>query len=539
MGAARAVARQLDAETRSAIATAARAEQMRRSFAAFVRGGWHVLDPETPLEWNWHHDVVCEQIQGVLMDWLRWKKDRSFRQRVKNMLVNMPPGTTKSRIISVFAMAWMWLHAPSWSVLCLSANPDVAMRDAMFARDLVTSDWYRETFGITWTIREDQDQKGKYRNTVGGERTSKGITSKITGNRADAIFIDDPNDMDEVYSEAERKKVNGKFDNAIYNRVNDQRSAVRVVMQQRGHVDDLSGHWLRKVRNVTIVDLPMEAQNDNLSAQMRKGTPYGVVERRTTVGEALQPSRFTPEFLAEERERLGTFGYEAQYNQRPAQLDAGMIKRRWWRFFVPPGFDAIVQSRPEGCNDNVPSRLSERVHGARDDHWTKRLELDWWSMTVDASFGSTSDTASAVAIQVVAGRGADRFVFVDSTKVRTFFETLAEIARLLQEYPAINRVLVEKRANGAPVIEVFQRDIPGFIGIEPMGKMPGAVAMSPAIESGNVYLLEGAPWLQEFVDELSMFPKGKRDDRVDALAQLMAYHAQDMSELARWKALAG
>jgi len=41
------------------------------------------------------------------------------------------------------------------------------------------------------------------------------------------------------------------------------------------------------------------------------------------------------------------------------------------------------------------------------------------------------------------------------------------------------------------------------------------------IENGFVHLPEAAPWLAEYLHEMTTFPKGKRDDQVDSTAQFL------------------
>lgn len=525
-----------DGRRRTQVAQGARAKLARRSLYHFFVQGWGALEPDTKLDLNWHHKLVCDVIQGILTDWMKKRSDKRFRQRARSAIFNLPPGTTKSRIISVFAPAWMWLHCPTWSVLCLSANPDVATRDAGYSRDLIESDWYRQTFGITWAIRSDIDAKGKFKNTMGGERTSRGLTSKIVGNRADAILIDDPNDMYDVFSEPSRREVNSKFDNAIFNRVNDQRSSVRILMQQRGHEDDLTGHWLRKDKNALHVNLPME-----FDRARRFQSVFGV-DPRNDNGQLLHEERFTPEFIADEKHRLGTFGFEAQYNQNPGSLDGEMFPRIWWRFFTIAGRPGEGFARPLGCatNENAPAvELANKVAAKSDAHWTKKLDLDELFVSVDATFGSVSDTASEVGLIAVGRKGAKLYVLEDRTEVMTFPTTKAAVRSIIADYPATRRTLIEKKANGQAVIDDLTNEIPGLVGIDPEGgKSARASVASARVEAHDVLLLEGARWLAKWVEQFGMFPHGKRNDRVDALSQLVVHLTGKGTAKSRWKALA-
>ena len=526
-------AHNLTPDRRQAIGSGARAELSRRSLFHFFKFGWHVLEPETPLELNWHHKLICDYIQAMLEDWIACKRGAMTKPRVQNALFNLPPGTTKSRIISVYAVAWMWLRYPSWTVLCLSGNPDVAERDAMLCRELIESDWYR-SLGATWVIRDDVDAKKKYRNSMGGERTSRGMMSKIVGNRTDAWLIDDPNDMYEVLSDSIRNGVNSKFNDQIFNRINDPRISLRILMQQRGHTQDATGFWEGK-GDVVKVNIPMEFDPANVSR-----TPFGFCDPRTDKGELLHATRFTPEFVAQERRRLGSFMYEAQYNGNPKSLDTGMFKRRNWRFFRWADAPVLDTLRPAGClqKPEAPAVvLGYRPNGA--------LDVGWLAITVDATFGSESDAASRVGLALCAGRGADRFVIADRSDVMSFPATLLAVEALVLEAKARFpknplRIIVEKKANGAAVIQTMKKKFHGFIAVEPEGgKFARANAMLPGQESGNWYLLDDAEWIPAFVDEFSLFGPGcDYDDRVDMMSQLHIFCETQLGALAKWEAMA-
>jgi predicted phage terminase large subunit-like protein len=473
----------------------------------FVQQGWHVLEP-FELEATWHHDAICKNVQGMLEEWLHHRDDKLFKMRWHKLLLNICPSSLKSRIIMVFAVAWMWLRCPSFQWLCVSANPANVTRDAEACRDLVTSRWYRETFHVTWTIRDDIDAKAKFATTAGGVRISRGLIAKFTGIHVDGILIDDPDDAHDVHSEASRRERAGKIE-SISSRLNDKRYFVMVHAQQRVHVDDSTGDLLSR-GGCLHASYPLEYK-----AEWRHDSPF-FADPRAVEGENLHELRFTAEVISEARRELGTHGFEAQYNQNPAPLEGGMFQRQWFRFFRISGTQVGPFARPRGCSGDEAITLEHRDGG--------RLDLDDLAITVDATFGSVNDSASAVGLTVIGIKGVRRFVLEDRTKPMTFVETKVAIRQLLRDYPQVGRVLVEKKANGAAVIEDLELEFAGFIPLEvDGGKTSRAYAMSAAIEAGTVYLLEGSSWLDEWVAELCVFDHGKRDDRVDALSQLMAY----------------
>jgi predicted phage terminase large subunit-like protein len=499
------------------------------SLAEFVKQGWHVLEP-VELEWNWHHDALCANIQGMLDEWLRIRELREtlrakrerqiWKQRWQKLIVNICPSSLKSRIIMVFAVAWMWLRCASWTVLCVSANPENVRRDAEACRDLITSAWYRDTFGITWAPREDIDAKSKFQTTAGGQRISRGIGGKFTGIHVDAIFLDDPDDATDVHSEAERRKRSAKM-RALSSRLNDKRHFVMLLVQQRVHIDDASGEQLDK-GGWLHAQYPTHYRADK-----RRDSPF-YTDPRTIEGENLHPERFTPEVIAAAKLELGSQGYDAQYECDPAPADGVMFKTGWFRYFR-------IAGEPLGGARRVASAWSgecEIVERYSDG----KLVLDWLAVSADCTFGSLSDTASAVSLQVIGGRGPKRFVFLDRTRPMTYPETRDQISALILEWSQRVRcgvsVLVERKANGQAVIDELSIVFSGLIAIDPEGgKVARAAAMSPAIESGCVYVLEGAEWVEPYITEIVAFPFARRDDRVDGLSQTMHHYRADLDAM--------
>jgi hypothetical protein len=226
-------AEEVDAERVAEInSRAAQVEQLRVTIrkkrctdrlSEFCKDAWHALHPTTRLEWSWHHDALCDHLQWALEGWMRTQSDVTYRQAVRWIIYNIPPGTLKTEILMVFAPAWMWMRWPSWRVLCLSSNPKVALQSAVDSRRVILSSWYQQTFQPTWSLREDQNAKGDFGTTAGGQRLSHGMTAQVVGEHADAILLDDPNDPKSANSKSEREEVCRAWDDAIQNRVTDER----------------------------------------------------------------------------------------------------------------------------------------------------------------------------------------------------------------------------------------------------------------------------------------------------------------------------
>lgn len=474
-----------------------RVRAARRSLSEFVRYGWHVLEPDTPLEWNWHHEEVCAHVQGVLDGWLRKRQDPEHVQLVRNLAINVPPGSLKSRIIAVYAHAWQWVRCPSWKLICLSVNADAALRDARAAREVIRSDWYQGWFQPDWSLKDDQDALGNYGNTAEGFRLSRASGSEIVGLRGDAIFMDDPNNPKEAQSEKVRREVNGLWDTNTYTRVNDMRSSVRLIVQQRVHELDLTGHVLSKApEDWCLLRLPAEYEVDRPCR-----TPFGG-DRRSNPGESIHPARFTPDVLEGERRR-GAYLYAGQYQQRPAPEGGGILRREWFKLIDPGDLP-----KPEQM-----------------------------VISVDCAAKKTED-GSYTAILVAARRGPNRYIMHVERGRWAISEMIARILKVREQFKQASRVLVEEKAAGMAVIETLQSKISGVIPIKVSAgdsKVSRAMAVQPECESLNVLIVKGGAWQEDFLHELCTFPNGANDDQVDVFTQALNYWRDPSRLWDAWK----
>lgn len=331
-----------------------------------------------------------------------------------------------------------------------------------------------------------------------------------------------------MHGEPERKRTQAKY-RAAANRVKDPRTALRLVIQQRVHVDDLTGYLIARATAavpVEVFSLPLQFDPDR-----RCHTFWGWCDPRVHAGEVLHAARFTDEVIAQALVDKGPHAFAAVYNQAPDNLEGGMFARAWLRFWRPVGeADDAGLSRPPGCRTraDLPSVCLP-------------LRFDWVSVSVDATFGSLEDSASRVGLLVFGGRGADRYLLADRTRRMTFHDTCREISAIVAEQPGIKTILIEKKANGAAVIErleewVHEGKMRGVMVVAletDGGKAARAYSIVPDVYGGHLYLRDGAPYLaggrdgddQGFVHEFCGFPNGRKDDRVDATTQLFRHYA--------------
>jgi predicted phage terminase large subunit-like protein len=439
------------------------------SLGEFMRRAWPIVEPMTPFVPGWHLDAMSEHLEAV------------FHGQIRNLVINVPPRHCKSTEISVVFPAWCWVKAPELRFITASYANTLAVRDSAKSRIIIESDWYRREFRIDWTLADDQNSKARYRNTRLGERIATSVGGSGTGEGADILIFDDPHNALEASSEAARREVKTYWDQVMSTRGNDPKTFRRIIVMQRLHEDDLCGHVLKDA-GYDHLCLPAEYEGK------RKATSIGWTDPRKTPGELLWPKRFGQQEVAQLKKDLGSQGWAGQGQQRPAPAEGNIVKDSWWRFY---------RELPQGLTSHCQS----------------------WDLSFDAT-----DNSSFVVGQVWACKGADRYLIHQFRDRVKFTGQLKAVLNMTESHPATDVKLVEKKANGAALIDTLKGKVAGIIAVEPHGsKEARAESVSPQIESGNVYLPhpDVCPWVNDYLHEWKVFPNGMNDDQVDATSQAL------------------
>lgn len=442
----------------------------------FVRDGWPVLEPGAEFIDGWHIDAICLHLEAVADGLIRY------------LLINIPPGHMKSLLVSVFWPAWMWTHRPEWRALFGSYDLTLAIRDAKRTRDLIESEWYRDTFKPQWKLSGDQNVKSYFENTRKGFRLSLGVGTRGTGFRGDCIVFDDPLNVRDRYSETKRGAAIDWWDKTMSSRLNNQAKGARVGVMQRLHEGDLSGHLIKR-GDYELLRLPSE-----FDPAKRATTSIGWTDPRTEPGELLFPALFPKPVIEQAKKDLGSGDYAGQHQQTPVPSGGGILKRSWFRFYkaLPPVFVSEFQS---------------------------------WDLTF-------KDTKSSDHVAgLVGGKSAANVYLYDAFFDRAGFgDTCRALRAMSEKHPHASAKWVEDKANGPAVIESLRNEVAGIIAVEPMGgKEARAHAVSPYIEAGNVWLPspdvfpQHAWWVEELLHQCETFTgkDGGVDDLVDALTQML------------------
>ena len=462
------------------------------SLSEFAKQAWHVLEPVSELKWGWALDAICLHLQAV--------SDGD----IKRLLMNVPPGSMKSLLTNVLWPAWEWgpLGMPSMRFLSTAHKQDLAIRDNLKCRRLIQSEWYQSRWSIT--ITSDQNSKSKFENDKTGFREAMAFTS-MTGSRGDRVTLDDPLSVDDANSEAALAAAESTFREALPTRVNNDDSAIVVIMQ-RLHEKDTSGIILKEMLGYEHLCLPMEFEPER-----RCRTSIGFTDPRKKEGELMFPERFGPQTVKSYKKVLGEMAYAGQMQQRPAPAGGGILKTKHFQLWPHdrelPVFDFVLQSLDAAYTANTTNDPS--AFGA------------WGVFTYNGRRGA-----------MLLDCWADHLTFPDlrSKLVEEWHSIYGKTSQ--RKGKKADAFLIEAKASGLSLIQdLRQANIPA-IPYNPgnADKINRAHQASPVLELDCLWIPEstrepGKPvtWARGFLKELEMFPNGEHDDQVDQFTQAIIY----------------
>jgi predicted phage terminase large subunit-like protein len=423
---------------------------------------------------NWHIDLMCEYLDAVRLG------------EITRLIINIPPRYMKSNTVSVFWPCWEWTGHPELRYLFCSYAANLSTKHSLDRRRILESAWYQKLWPHV-VITSDQNLKTEYENTARGVMFSTSVGGVVTGKGGNRIVIDDPLDPRRAYSEAHRNGANTFFDLSLTTRLNDKRRDAIVLVMQRVHDDDLTGHILAKSDDEwTVCKVPVTEERDTVVTFPRSGRE---IMRRA--GEPLWDEREGLKQLAQVKVDLASYGYAAQYQQDPAPPEGALVKSEWWVEYriLPTAYDEMLQSWDMAFKD---TRTSDFVVGQ------------------------------------VWGRVGSNIYLLDQVRGQwDIGRTINHMVELTAKWPEALLKLVEDKANGPAVIQLLNGRMPGIVAITPTdSKMARVVAISPALEAGNVHIPDpryviGSEWVADFLLEFSRFPLGTHDDQVDAASQAL------------------
>jgi len=442
----------------------AKAELCRRSLYVFMREFWDIIIPDAPV-WNWHIEYLCNELQEVAEKVIR-REPKEY-----DLIINIPPGTSKSTIVTVMLPAWTWIRDPSIRNMTASYSATLSTDHALKSRDIIRSAKYRAMFPEV-EIKHDQDNKTHYKNSEGGERYATSVTGTVTGFHAHMIVVDDPLNPRGASSEADRLTANSFMDSTLSTRKVSKSITPTVLVMQRLHELDCTGNWLKKNKKVKHVCLPGELSDDVNPPELRD----------KYIGGLLDIERLNRDDLASLKTDLGSYGYAGQIMQTPAPSDGGI-----WQRWIKPIADK-----------DFPTQLTH-------------YGTDW-----DLAY--TEKESNSASAYVTAGLvGTDMYIGDLGWDWLEFPQLMPYMKSKQQPH------YIENKASGKSAKQTLTNQGIPAIEVNVVGgdKVARAQMVTPYAESGLIYCRESL--LDRLYNDskqgILKFPNAEHDDLQDALVQ--------------------
>lgn len=491
------------------------------SLYEFTKQAWGLVEGNRPFLPNWHLEALAEHIEA------------QFRSEIRNLLVNVPPRTLKSGLCSVMLAPWTWINDPSMQFLYVSYAQDLSVRDSRRSRQIIESNWYATRWGHEYNILTDQNAKIRFDNSKGGYRLSSSVDAKVTGEGGDWIVCDDPNNVRDR-SETMLKSTLDWWQEVMPSRLNDFKTGRRLVVMQRMHESDLSGHILSKNEGEwTKLILPMEFEPKRKCFTVILPSTGGKkwCDPRKEEGELLFPARIGPKELKLLKRDLGSeFAISGQLQQRPAPEAGGIIKRHWFKIWTsekPPPMTMTITSIDTAVTANKLSAYNVATT------WGVFLRTE----------SSTDDLPNpSVQMPVMV---PNVMLLSMWRKQCEYHQTRAMVQRLAVDYldddmdkPRNSRapkkpdiILIEAKSTGITLIQDMRR---AGVSVWPYNpdkrgdKLQRVHLVTPIMAAGRVWLPGKPPdfheprdWIMPLLWEALAFPNGSSRDIVDTISMAL------------------
>jgi predicted phage terminase large subunit-like protein len=446
---------------------------LKEDLMSFIHRCFNELNPETQFLPNWHIEQIAAKLEQVA------------RGKIRRLIINLPPRNLKSIAASVGFPAWFMGHNPSAHIIAASYGQDLATKFARDTRKIMSTAWYHRLFETRISQQRAADD---FATIQGGSRMATSVGGSLTGRGGDIIIIDDAMKPEDALSEVIRKKANDWFDSTLQSRLNNKETGAIIIIMQRLHQDDLVGHVLEQ-DNWEVLSFPAIAEEDELHV-IENAFGRKTVARKA--GEALHPQRESIARLEAQKRSMNEYNFASQYQQTPMPKGGNLVKYAWLRWYVPgeepAKFDRVIQSW---------------------DTANKSAEVNDYS--VCTTWG-------------IKGK---YFYLLHVLRRRMDYPDLRRMVIAHSQFWKANAVVIEDKASGTQLIQDLQADL-GNYRIRPYEPPAGVDkymrmnAQTLSFENGQVLLPTAAPWLADYVTELTGFPGTKFDDQVDSTAQALA-----------------
>jgi predicted phage terminase large subunit-like protein len=472
-------------------------EKNNRRFFNFFVYFWPEYSNE-PLDINWHIPFLCDEVQTVA------ERIAARKRKEYDLIINIPPGTTKTSIVSIMFVIWCWTKYHWMRFITASYVDKLSLESAEYAKDILKSDRFREMYPEI-EMKPDKESKQNYKVQKrvfnankrmaqilhGGNRYSTSVGGSMTGFHAHIPIVDDPIDPQGTDSAAELETVNKWMDETLSSRLVDKRISTTILIMQRLHQIDPSGYWLKsKKRKIRHICIPAEIVNYRDLVR-----PKSLIDMYSEDG-LMDVVRMPWDVLHETKVRLGQYGYSGQMGQNPIPAEGGM--------FQVDKFGYLNMEPTEDIEDVVrywDKAGTSEIEAKKGTAFTCGVKIiklkTGFFVVADVVRGRWASNVRENKIKQTAD--ADHIIPTNQRKPRTFIE---------QEPGSGGKESAENTVRNLAGYRI-ERDLPKG------DKTRRADPFSVQVNEGNVLLVK-APWNEDFIEEYKFFPNSQHKDQVDA-----------------------
>lgn len=491
------------------------------SFLDYVELMWPALDSGQPF------------VRGDVQTAIALHLEAVTHGKIKNLLGNVPPGSTKTYLANVFWPSWEWgpRNLPDLRYMSWSYSRELADKANDDCRKIIKHEVYQRFWGDRFKLLDTSDAKSFYENDKGGWRRSSSVKGAGTGFRADRLIWDDPISVKDADSPAALKAATRWFARTLPTRVRNAtgtvdvrvpfwvrdihgllevdperprevKASATVGIMQRLHAHDISGIILKNpALGYEVLLIEMKFEGDEHPARKLATWPKSTIgyrDWRTELGQLADPVRFPQA----EIDRL-----EAQMISEGAGADAVSAQFRQW----PEGGAGSLFAEDK----LVVIPRSEAPSG---------VDRRGWDFA--GSDKKKSDESATVNLR----RGSNRrWYLMQSEAGKT---PPAKFDKMIRKYHNDDPITLawsipqDPGQAGKHQVSYIVRELTAGRVVHSsreLGKIVSAGPVASQVEHDNFFIVEHPGW-QKMKSQLVDFPYGQHDDLVDALSRAFAEH---------------
>ncbi len=408
------------------------------------------VNPGTKYLYNWHIKRIAEYLHSC------------ENSEINRLIINIPPRYLKSFIVNVAWPAWLLGQDPTRRIISASYSNGLSIKHSLDCRAIIESEWYQELFPET-RLTSDQNEKNKFMTTMRGFRLATSTGGTLTGEGGNFLILDDPNNPSHIMSKSIRDEVLRWYEQVFSTRLDDRNKGVIVLIMQRLHQEDLTGHLLEKKDVWNLLKLPA-IDRDNI----------------------LQAERQSLKELERTKAEMGSFAFSAQYLQNPLAVESGMVKPDWMRYY-----------------SEAPIQL-------------KTITQSW-----DTAIKTGKDNDYSVC--TTWGESHNAYYLLDMVRLKAEYPQLKRTIIFPYEKWKPERILMEDKASGQSLIQELRAEskLPVIAVKVNQDKVSRFASVTPLFEAGKIFFPTKCSFLADLEVEIFSFPESPHDDQIDSISQYL------------------